>query len=121
MSDEYQRRRGPLLALVALLGLLGFGVWLRGRVIEDARTFKAFCDATHVGETWEHVQERAAAKGWGFVRQSKTRTAAASSGTLRETAGDEWLCQVEMWSYRAGCVVTVAKGRVIATRFAELP
>lgn len=107
MSDEYQRRRGPWLALVALLGLLGFGGWLRGQVVEDSRAFKGFCDATHPGETWEHVQERAAAKGWGFVRQGKQP--------------EEWLCQVEMWSYRAGCVVTVAKGRVIATRFAELP
>lgn len=110
MSDEYQRRRGPFLALAALLGLLGFGFWLRGQVGEDARAFKAFCDATHPGETFEHVEERAATKGWGFVRQSK-----------QGQPTQEWLCQVDLWSYRAGCVVTVAKGRVTGTRFSELP
>ena len=109
-DDEYQRRRGPWLALVALAGLLGFGLWLRGQVIDDSRAFQAFCNATHVGETWEHVQSRAAAKDWGFVRQSK-----------QGQPSEEWLCQVDIWSYRAGCVVTVARGRVIATRFAELP
>ena len=110
MSDEYQRRRVAWIAIVPLLGVLGMGLWVRSHVIEDARAFQAFCGATHVGETWEHVQERATTKGWGFVRQSKQGQPA-----------EEWLCQAEMWSYKAGCVVTVAKGRVIATRFAELP
>ena len=110
MSDEYQRRRGPWMALVALLAVLGFGAWLRGEVIDDSKAFAAFCSATHVGETWEHVQERAATRGWGFVRQSPQG---------RPT--EEWLCQVELWSYRAGCVVTVARGRVIDKKFAELP
>ncbi len=109
-DDEYQRRQGPWIAVVALLALLGFGMWLRGREIADGVAFQAFCNATHVGETWEHVQERAAAKEWGFVRQSK-----------QGQPSEEWLCQVDMWSYRASCVVTVAKGRVIATRFAEPP
>jgi hypothetical protein len=110
VSDELQRRRAPFLALLPLLGLLGFGLWLRAQVIEDSRAFQAFCSATHVGETWEHVQERAAAKDWGFVRQSP-----------QGKPTEEWLCQVELWSYHAGCVVTVAKGRVIDKRFAELP
>ena len=52
MSDEYQRRRGPWMALVALLAVLGFGAWLRGEVIDDSKAFAAFCSATHVGETW---------------------------------------------------------------------
>ena len=54
--------------------------------------------------------ERADAHGWAFVRQS------------REGADpQEWLARVEQWSYRAGCVVEVSKGRVRRTRFAELP
>ncbi len=109
MSDEYQRRRGPFLALLPLLVLVAVGFWLRGQLIEDSREFKAFCSATHVGETWEHVLERAAAKGWGFVRQSQ-----------QGKPPEEWLCQIELlWSYQARCVVTVAKGRVIDKRFAD--
>lgn len=99
-----------MLALLPLAALLGVAWWIRAQVIEDSRAFKAFCDATHVGETWAHVQERAASKEWSFVRQSPQG---------RPT--EEWLCQVELWSYRAGCVVTIAKGRVIEKRFAELP
>ena len=49
-------------------------------------------------------------KGWDFVRQNQ-----------RGGPVDEWLFRVELWSYHAGCVVTVAKGRVIQTHFAELP
>ena len=110
MSDEYQRRRAPFLALLPLLALIGFAWWMRAQVIEDSRAFKAFCDATHPGETWEHVQERAAGTGCTFVRQSQ-----------QGRGPEEWLCQVELWSYKAGCVVTIAKGRVVNTKFAELP
>lgn len=109
-DDEVLRRRAPFVALAAVGCVLAFGLWLRGRVTEDARVFQAFCSATHPGEAWEHVQERAAARGWGFVRQNQ-----------RGGPVDEWLCQVELWSYHAGCVVTVAKGRVTQTHFAELP
>lgn len=109
-DDEVLRRRAPFVALAAVVGVLGFGLWLKGQVSEDARAFQAFCSATHRGETWEHVQERAAAKGWGFVRQSP------QGGPV-----EEWLARVELWSYHAGCVVTVARGRVTQTRFAELP
>jgi hypothetical protein len=94
--------------LAPLLALLAAGLWLRAEITEDERAFRAFCSATHVGETWEHVQERAAANDWAFVRQSP-----------QGKPTEEWLSQVELfWSYRAGCVVTVAKGRVIDRRFA---
>jgi hypothetical protein len=109
-DDEALRRRGPFLVLIPLLVILALGLWLRSRVLEDYRAFQGFCNATHVGETWAHVQERASAKGWGFVRQSK-----------QGLPSEEWLAQVDFWSYRAGCVVIVSKGRVIGTRFAELP
>ena len=98
------------MALVAVVLVLGGAFWLRDRVMSDYRVFQGFCSATHVGETWEHVQERATAKGWVFVRQSP-----------QGKPSEEWLAQVDFWSYRAGCVVVVAKGRVIGTRFAELP
>lgn len=109
-DDEVLRRRAPFAALAAVLLVLGGAAWLRSRVMEDYRAFQGFCNATHVGETWDHVQERAAAKGWGFVRQSP-----------QGKPVEEWLAQVDFWSYRAGCVVVVAKGRVTGTRFAELP
>lgn len=98
------------MALVAIVGVLGLAGWLRGRVMADYRAFQGFCHATHPGEPWAHVQERAEAKGWGFVRQSP-----------QGRPSEEWLCQVDLWSYRAGCVVVVEKGRVTGTRFAELP
>jgi hypothetical protein len=110
LNEEVSRRRAPVVALAAMLGMLGLAAWLRGRVMDDYRSFQGFCNATHVGETWEHVQARAEAKGWGFVRQSP-----------QGRPPEEWLAQVDFWSYRAGCVVVVAKGRVTGTRFAELP
>ncbi len=110
MDDEGHRRRGPWLVLVGLLPLLAFAWWLRGQVLGDATTFIAYCNATHPGEAWSHAQERAAAHEWTFVRQSPQG---------REP--EEWLAQLDFWSYRAGCVVTVAKGRVVRTHFAELP
>ncbi len=109
-DDEAPRRGGPWLAVLGLGFLLSAGWWLRGQVLGDAATFKAFCGASHPGEPWQHVQDRAAEHGWGFVRQSR-------EGQQPE----EWLAEVDFWSYRAGCVVVLAKGRVVSTRFAELP
>ena len=98
------------MAIVGLAGVLAFGLWLRSQVVRDSKAFMGFCGATHVGETWEHVQARAALKDWSFVRQSK-----------QGQPSEEWLCRAEIWGYHAGCVVTVAKGRVIGSKFAELP
>ena len=91
--------------------MLGFAWWLRGQILNDYAEFKAFCGATHRGETWAHVQERAAPHDWAKVRQSR-------EGALPE----EWLWEREFFSYRAGCVVELDnQGRVLKTRFAELP
>ncbi|MFZ5443999.1 MAG: hypothetical protein ACOZQL_28605 [Myxococcota bacterium] len=110
MTEEVARGRSPGLALLALVLLLGGGAWLYGRMQTDLAAFRAFCSATHAGETWEHVQARAAEHDWSFVRQSR-------EGAQPE----EWLARVEQWTYRAGCVVELSKGRVTRTRFAELP
>lgn len=109
-DDEVLRRRAPFAALVGIVGVVALAWYLYRDILEDYRAFEGFCGATHVGEPWEHVQERAAAKGWSFVRQSR-------AGGPKE----EWLTQVELWSYRAGCVVEISRGRVVAKRFAELP
>lgn len=109
-DDEVLRRRAPFMALVGIVGVVAIAAYLRHGFIEDYGAFEGFCGATHVGEPWEHVQERAAAKGWSFVRQSR-------AGAPKE----EWLAQVELWGFRAGCVVELSRGRVVGRRFAELP
>lgn len=110
MTDEVARRGSPGLAVLALVLLVAAGWWLYGRMKADFNAFEAFCGATHPGEPWEHVQARAAEHDWAFVRQSREG---------REP--QEWLARAEQWSYHAGCVVEVSKGRVVRTRFAELP
>lgn len=109
-GDELPRRRAPWLVVVVLLPMLGVAWWIRGQVVEDYQELKAFCSATHRGEPWPHVQQRADGHGWAFVRQSP-----------QGRTPEEWLCERDFWSYRAGCVVVLEDGRVTGTRFAELP
>ena len=109
-DDEVSRRRAPALALVGLAGLLAVAWWIRGRALDEYKAFAAFCGASHPGEEWSHVQARAAEHGWSFQRHSR-------EGQQPE----EWLSEYDFWSYRAGCVVTLSKGRVVRTRIAELP
>jgi hypothetical protein len=109
-DDEVFRRRAPFAALAAIAFVLGLGFFLKDQISSRYRELKAFCSATHAGEPWPHVQERAAAKGYEFVRQSR-------AGEKRE----EWLVQLELGGDRAGCVVVLEKGRVVDTRFGELP
>lgn len=109
-DDEVQRRHLPLLA-VAVLVVGGLAAWmLRGHVVDEYQSFRSFCSATRGGEPWQQVKDRAAAKGWEPVRQSR-------EGAQPE----EWLFTHEFSSYRVGCVVSLAKGRVITTRLGELP
>lgn len=110
MSDEVPRRRVPLLAAASLLVVFLAAAWLRGEVMDEYRAFKGFCSATHTGETWEHVKERGSLRDWVPSRHSR-------EGAQPE----EWMFVHEFYSYRAGCVVTLAKNRVVATRLAELP
>lgn len=109
-DDEVFRRRAPFAAVAAIAAVVGVGVVLRNGISERYEALKAFCGATHAGEPWPHVQERAAGKGYEFVRQSR-------AGDKQE----EWLAQVELGGDRAGCVVVLEKGRVVNTRFGELP
>ncbi len=110
MSDEAARRRVPFIAAAVLSSGLLAAAWLRGEVMNDYRAFKGFCSATHPGETWEHVKERGVLHDWLPSRHSR-------EGAQPE----EWMFVHEFFSYRAGCVVTLAKNRVVSTRFAELP
>lgn len=109
-DDEVSRRRAPFLGVVGLVALLAGAWWMRSQALDDYERFRAFCGASHPGEEWGHVQARAAERGWGFQRHSR-------EGERPE----EWLAQYDFWSYRAGCVVTLDKGRVVRTRLAELP
>ncbi|MFO0594682.1 MAG: hypothetical protein U0228_05245 [Myxococcaceae bacterium] len=109
-SDEVARRRAPWLGVVPLVVLLAVAWFIRSQALEEYGRFKAFCSATHGGETFEHVKERASEHGWAFVRQS------------REGAEpQEWLAELNTWTYRAGCVVVLKQNRVVTTRLGELP
>ncbi len=109
-DDEVSRRRLPWVAVAGLAAIGLFAWWWRAQTMDEYRVFKGFCSASHPGEVWDHVKSRAAEHEWLPVRQSR-------EGTQPE----EWLFVHEFSSFRAGCVVTVAKGRVQSTRFAELP
>ncbi|HEY0881356.1 MAG TPA: hypothetical protein VGD87_07490 [Archangium sp.] len=109
-DDEVLRRRAPFAALAAIIVVIAGGVVLKNAISDRYGELKAFCSATHGGEPWPHVQERAAGKGYEFVRQSR-------EGAKQE----EWLTQIELGGDRAGCVVVLEKGRVVNTRFGELP
>lgn len=102
-DDEAARRRAPGLAIIGLVVLVAVAWWLRGRIVDRGHAFFAFCNATHAGETWEHVQARASSQGWPWVKQGPA----------------EWLIEFDEWTYRAGCTVTLdANGRVLRTRTA---
>lgn len=109
-DDERDRRSLPKLVVLVLVPLLGATWYLRNQVLEDHRTFIAFCRANHPGMPWREVLSRAATHGWSFVPQS-------APGRQPE----EYLAAVDMWTYRVGCVVTVKDGRVVRTRDNELP
>ena len=109
-DDDPWRRRAPGLAALGLIALVGGAFVMRQRVLDEYKTFAAFCGATHAGEEWGHVQERAASHGWSFEKRSR-------EGVQPE----EWVTELESFSYRSACVVTLAKGRVVRTRVAGLP
>ncbi|MEW5739406.1 MAG: hypothetical protein AB1938_10795 [Myxococcota bacterium] len=97
-------------AAVGLVPLLAAAFWLRSSLIGDRDAFHAFCNATRRAEPWPQVQARAQAKGWTFVPQSP-------AGKQPQ----EYLAQVDVFGYRLGCTVVVNDGRVVETRYGELP
>ncbi|MFT3706058.1 MAG: hypothetical protein QM817_00185 [Archangium sp.] len=102
-DDEVARRRAPGLAVIALVVLVAGALFMRSRILERYASFAAFCNATHPGEEWSHVQSRASAQDWAWVKQSPS----------------EFLVEFEEWTYRAGCLVTLdGKQRVVRTRLA---
>jgi hypothetical protein len=110
VSEDRARSRAPWLVVAGLLLLGGAAFWLRGAFISGRDEFHAFCNATRRAEPWAQVQARAQAKGWDFVPQS-------ASG--REPK--EYLAAVDVYGYRLGCTVVVEQGRVVDTRYGELP
>lgn len=98
------------LALLGLVPLALGAVWLRSAIVKERDDFLAFCRATRRAEPWEQVQARAAAKGFGFVQQSRT-------GAVPQ----EYLSSTAIFGYRLGCTVVVKDGRVVETRDGELP
>jgi hypothetical protein len=71
---------------------------------------KSFCAATHAGEPWTHVLDRARKADLEFVR--------ANASTEKT---EEWLAVKESFSDRFGCRVMVVKGRVTDTRTGAMP
>ena len=79
----------------------------RAEMVEKVKTF---CQATHAGEPWSHVLDRAKEQQLEFVRAN-----AATEKT------EEWLTDAESFSDRYGCRVMVSKGMVINTNAGALP
>jgi hypothetical protein len=92
-------------AAIGLVPMVAVAFWLRSHVIAERDALKAFCQATPRGAPVAEVQARAAAHGWA----------------LTPAGGDEQLVEVDLYSYRMGCVLTVKQGRVVRTREGELP
>lgn len=109
-DDNRQRLRVPAIAIAGLVALLVVGGWLRSRLVDDRDAFHAFCNATRRAEPWTAVQARAAQHGWSFGPQSPSN---------REPK--EYLSAVDVFGYRLGCTVVVKDGRVVETRYGELP
>jgi hypothetical protein len=109
-GENRERLRLPALAIAGLLALLAAGAWLRSSLVADRDAFHAFCNATRRAEPWPAVQARAAEHGWSFVPQSPS-----------SQEPKEYLAAVEVFGYRLGCTVVVKDGRVVDTRYGELP
>lgn len=99
-----------VLFLLGAVPMLWYGYTIYVERDEAAERLKSFCDATHGGESWPHVQERAARAGLSFVR--------ANASTSKE---EEWLAIKDAFTFRYGCRVTVVKGLVVKTSAGELP
>lgn len=97
-------------AAIGLVPLLLAAFWLRDSLVDERDAFEAFCNATRRAEPWPQVQERARRKGWSFVPQSP-----------QGKQPEEHLAQVDVFGYRLGCAVVVKDGRVVETRYGELP
>ncbi len=109
-DDEQGRPHLPLMVAAAILLVLAGAYLLYRRTAEEARRHHAFCNATHGGELFEHVRTRAAKNEYVVTQQS-----------LTGVEPQEWIISHDFTSYRAGCLVTVGKGRVLKTRWEELP
>jgi hypothetical protein len=96
-----------------LLGVVPI-VWGAFHIIssreEMVESVKRFCGATHAGEPWTHVLDRAKKAELEFQR--------ANASTEKT---EEWLAAKQAFSQRYGCRVMVAKGLVTDTRTGELP
>lgn len=98
---------------IFLLGVvpIGYGaihvISSREEMVEN---IKRFCQATHAGEPWPHVLERAKKAELEFQR--------ANASTEKQ---EEWLAAQQSFSQRYGCRVVVVKGLVTDTRVGELP
>lgn len=92
-------------AAIGLVPLVAGAFWLRSEVIAERDALKAFCLATPPHAPLDEVRARAAAHGWA----------------LTPNGPGELLVEVDLYSYRMGCVLVVKNGRVERTREGELP
>ncbi len=109
-DDEGGRRLLPLMGVAALSVVLGVGWYFHQRTQRSVQAMAAFCSATHGGEPWAHARARALERDYQLTLQS-------AAGVRPE----QWLVWAEFMSRRVGCAVTVADGRVVKARSAELP
>lgn len=99
--------------LLFLLGtglLVGGGAWILGSRADARAAVDGLCQATHAGEPWAHVQERAGPLGLAFVR--------ANARTERV---EEYLAWKDTLAERYGCRVAVEGGVVRWAKAGELP
>lgn len=79
----------------------------RSELKEEVRRF---CQATHAGEPWSHVLDRARKIELEFQRANASQEKV-----------EEYLAAKQSFSQRFGCRVFVEKGKVTDTRFGEMP
>lgn len=92
-------------AAIGLVPMVVGAFWLRSLIIAERDALKAFCSATPPHAPLDEVRARAAAHGW----------------SLTPNGPGELLVEVDLYSYRMGCVLVVRNGRVERTREGELP
>ena len=99
-----------VLFLIGVVPLLYGGYYIISSRDEMVENLKHFCGATHAGEPWPHVLERARKADLEFLR--------ANASTEKV---EEWMAKKESFGKRWGCRVFVQKGLVTETRTGELP
>lgn len=90
--------------------VIGVVLYIQTRTSRAHDRVHALCNTTRTGEPWAQVQARAKRDGFSFVRTSGPNMPLEEQQTVAEALGR-----------RFGCTVVIGDGRVVTTRFGELP